>query len=354
MSNQQTLDSKEPRQILSMRIADIALFIKKYILWFIAVGVMAGIIGYLYSYTLQETFKAKTVLLPEYSMGSNSFMSFAMGANTAEGAEKLSPDLYPTILEGIPFGIYLLKQPVSDINNVSYPNLDNFLQKEKNSQSAQTATGSTATGIKISNKDILALSKEEEQKINGTVNLVRAVVDKKNGIITLESEMTDPVVSAILVEAGKKYLMDYVEEYRSAKLTQQSSFLEERVKEAKQRQQSAEYALQSYRDRNRNAYLNVARIEEQRLQSDYTLAQSLYADLVSRLEQIKLKVKQEKPVFKVLEPTKIPLTTSGPRRVIIAVIFSFAAVFILFIYIFFFREKYHLNFWDLIIVDRVN
>ena len=358
MSDQQSLNFKEPRQILSLRVADIALFFKKYIIWFFTLGLVAGVIGYLYSYTLQKTFKAKTVLLPEYSMGSTSFMSFAMGANAAEGAEKLSPDLYPTILEGIPFGMYLLKQPVSDVNNVSYPSLDNFLLKESKTQtswfSKKKEAAPPSIEIKVKNKDILSLSKEQEQKINGTVNLVSAIIDKKNGIITVESEMTDPVVSAILVESGKKYLMDYVEEYRTAKLTQQSAFLEQRVREAKQRQQSAEYALQSYRDRNRNAYLNVARIEEQRLQSDYTLAQSLYSDLVSRLEQNKLKVKQEKPVFKVLEPTKIPLAPNGPRRVIIAGLFSLSAILLLFGYIFFIKEKYHLQFWDLIIVDKTN
>ncbi len=76
----------------------------------------------------------------------------------------------------------------------------------------------------------------------------------------------------------------------------------------------AEYTLQSYRDRNRNAFLNVARIEEQRLQSDYLLAESLNEDLIRRYEQALNKVKEEKPVFKVLEPVSVPLAKSNPKR----------------------------------------
>jgi uncharacterized protein involved in exopolysaccharide biosynthesis len=155
--------------------------------------------------------------------------------------------------------------------------------------------------------------------------------------------MSDPVVAAILVEASKKYLINYVEEYRTSKTTNQVTFLQERVSESKSRQQKAEYALQSYRDRNRGSFLNVARIEEQRLQADYTLAQSIYSDLVVKLEQAKIKVKEEKPVFKILEPAKVPTNKSSPKRPIIAFIFAVAGGFLTFFYIIFFKEKYHLK-----------
>lgn len=350
MENQNLTAAKLPDKNLQIRIADIVLFVQKYSLIIILVAFISAALGFAYSYTIEKTFRAKTLLLPEYSMGGNSFFS-AMNSQASDGAEKLTPDLYPTVLKSSNFGMYLLKQPVIDQNNKSFPTLKAFFDQGvkpgffSSSKPSEKAPVKSKAPIKLPNPDILSLSSEEEGAIGSAVSLVSVSVEKKDGIITIESEMTDPVVATQLVEAGKKYLVQYVEDYRTAKTQGQAEFLESRAKEARKRQQNAEYALQNYRDHNRNTFLNVARIEEQRLQSDYTLAQSIYADLVQRLEQANIKVKQEKPVFKVLEPAKIPFNKSNPKRLFIAVIFGVVGGFISLLYILFFKEKIHHHFF---------
>jgi uncharacterized protein involved in exopolysaccharide biosynthesis len=338
-------------ETLEISIRDLINFLKKYFLLLVLAGVIFAIVGILYSFSLTRMYTAQTVLLPEYSMSnSNSIFSMAVGSEKG-GAEKLVPDLYPNILKSTPFGQYLLKQPVIDESGKKYAYLEEYLGRSKEVsiissilsifKSDKAESGSKSAPI--SSPDILAISSEEQSKISGAIRLVGITVDNKNGIITIECEMSDPVVAAILVEASKKYLISYVEEYRTSKTTDQVTFLQERVSESKSRQQKAEYALQSYRDRNRSSYLNVARIEEQRLQADYTLAQSVYSDLVVKLEQAKIKVKEEKPVFKILEPAKVPTYKSSPKRPIIAFIFAVAGGFMALFYIIFFKEKYHLK-----------
>ncbi|MEO6287398.1 MAG: Wzz/FepE/Etk N-terminal domain-containing protein [Dyadobacter sp.] len=338
-------------ETLEISIRDLINFLKKYFLLLVLAGVSFAIIGVLYSFLLTRMFTAQTVLLPEYSMSnSNSIFSMAVGSEKG-GAEKLVPDLYPNILKSTPFGQYLLKQPVTDESGKKYARLEEYLGRTNEvsiissilsifkSGKAKSSTKSAP----ISSPDILTLSSEEQGKISAAIGLVGINVDNKNGIITIDCEMSDPVVAAILVEASKKYLISYVEEYRTSKTSDQVTFLQERVTESKSRQNKAEYALQSYRDRNRSSYLNVARIEEQRLQADYTLAQSVYSDLVVKLEQAKIKVKEEKPVFKILEPAKVPTYKSSPKRPIIAIIFAVAGGFMALLYIIFFKEKYHLK-----------
>ncbi|WAC11929.1 lipopolysaccharide biosynthesis protein [Dyadobacter pollutisoli] len=336
---------------LEISIGDLINFIKKYIIFLMLTGLSFAIIGILYSFSLTRLFTAQTVLLPEYNMSSgNSFFSMAVGAEKG-GAEKLVPDLYPNILKSTPFGQYLLKQPVTDESGKRYPHLEEYLGRSKQvsllsrvlsvfkTDSPQSAKGPTL----LPSPNILMISREEQGKISSVIGLINITVDDKNGIITLECEMSDPVVAAILVEASKKYLIDYVEEYRTSKTTDQVTFLQERVRESKSRQQIAEYALQSYRDRNRSSFLNVARIEEQRLQADYTLAQSVYSDLVVKLEQAKIKVKEEKPVFKTLEPVQVPTSKSSPKRPLTAITFAVVGTFMALLYIVFFKEKYHLK-----------
>lgn len=346
--------STSKNETFEISLSDLILFVKKYFLILISASAICGIIGIAYSYTSPKVFTAQTILLPEYNMGNNnSFFSMAMGSQNS-GAEKLVPDLYPNILNSVPFGRHLLTVPVVDENDKMYPSLKSYMQRDTSvsfisrimsvfSSSPPPTKKATKTNTPSTLSNVLVLSSQEEGYIKGAIGLIVANVDTRNGIITLECEMTDPVVAAILVEASKNYLVNYVEEYRTSKTTEQVNFLNKRVQEAKKRQQGAEFALQSYRDRNRNAFLNVARIEEQRLQSEYTLAQSIYADLSLRLEQAKLKVKEEKPVFKVLEPSKVPLNKSGPKRLLSGIIFAVAGGLLSLCYIVFFREKLHLK-----------
>lgn len=349
MTNNQITETGESAEIT---LADLYQFITKYFLLVILGGILGGIGGVLYSFTKEKTYTAQTILLPEYSMSNNnSFFSMASGGEKS-GAEKLTPDLYPNVLKSIPFGQYLLTVPVTDEKNKNYATLRAYLQRENPSPSVpisaipgQSNSLSKTNGKQNSNvlSNILRLSAEENSLIMSASSFIRSSVEARSGITTLECEMTDPVVAAQLVEISKNYLVKYIEEYRTSKTYEQVSFLTKRVSEAKIRQQNAEYALQSYRDQNRGAFLNVARIAEQRLQAEYTLSQSIYSDLTIKLEQAKIRMKEEKPVFKVLEPSKIPLDKSSPNRPLLGLIFAAIGSFLVLAYIVFFKEKLHLK-----------
>jgi uncharacterized protein involved in exopolysaccharide biosynthesis len=193
--------------------------------------------------------------------------------------------------------------------------------------------------VKLNRDGILSYSLQEQSSIAGAISLLSAEVEQKSGVIQISAETVDPFVSAIIVEAAQKYLIDYVEDYRSSKASQRESLLADRVKEAKARLRTAEYALQIYRDQNRNIFSNTAKIEEQRLQAEYVLSESLYSDLVRRYEQAKVNVKEERPVFKVLEPVKVPLLKSSPKRLRIGLIWGFLGGFFTLVYILLFKEK---------------
>ncbi|MCF2516455.1 Wzz/FepE/Etk N-terminal domain-containing protein [Dyadobacter sp. CY351] len=326
-------------------------FFKRYFLVLVIAAIAFAVLGVAISFLLQKKYTAQTILLPELgSSRSSSFFSMALGAGS-DPSGKLVPELYPNILSTVPFGQYLLKVPVTDQDNVSYPSLENFMKRDS-SQSflsrlmsfGRDKPNKPEKKAATSNERIISFTPQQEAMVNAAKSYVQATVGTNDGIITIESEMTDPVVAAILVEASEKYLIEYVTNYTVSKTTQQVEFLQKRVEEAKKRQQSAEYALQTYRDTHRNTFLNVARIEEQRLQAEYVLSQAIYSDLSNKLEQFKIREKEEKPVFKVLEPVRVPLAKSSPKRLFIAIIFSVLGVFITLSYIIFFKEKLHRHF----------
>ena len=342
------IQSDKNTDTLEISFFEVVGFFKKYLLVLIAAAVLSAIIGVAFSFLLAKKYTAQTILLPELGSSRNSsFFSMALGG-ASDPSGKLVPELYPNILSTVPFGQYLLKIPVVDENDVSYPSLESFMNKDS-SQSLLSRLlsfggapkGDTKAKAPNPKVKILSFDPKEERMVNAAKGLVQATVGTTDGIITIESEMTDPVVAAMVVDASEKYLIDYVSDYTISKTTQQVDFLEKRVQEARKRQQSAEYSLQAYRDTHRNTFLNVARIEEQRLQAEYVLSQAIYSDLSSKLEQFKIREKEEKPVFKVLEPVRVPLAKSSPKRLFIGIIFSVLGVFITLTYIIFFKEKLH-------------
>ncbi len=340
----QVADSKERSFDASeIRFTDIILFVGKYIKMLMLIAILSLIAGVLYSFTLTKKYEAKVSLLPEYGTSKRGSFSLLSAGLNGDGAEKLQPDLYPTIMQSSPFGEYLLKQPVVDQDNKSYKTLLDFMKSQAKpgllSGLFSSSPKTPKKEVKLHKEGILSYSLQEQSHIAGAISLLSAEVDQKSGVIAISAETADPFVSAIVVEAAQKYLIDYVEDYRSSKASQRESLLADRVKEAKARLRTAEYALQSYRDQNRNIFSNTAKIEEQRLQAEYVLSESLYSDLVRRYEQAKVNVKEERPVFKVLEPVKVPLVKSSPKRLRIGLIWGFLGGFFTLLYIIIFKEK---------------
>jgi len=325
---------------LEITFPDIISFLRRYLRFLLLVGFISGLLGYSTSYLYTKMYTSKSILLPEQSPTSGSLLANLAGLGGISALEKIGAvktDLYPNIMESLPFALHILKLPVVDSKNKKYNSFESFLKStSKEMQISMFRFGKQETlGIPtLQNKDILNITKEQERNAKTLLSMINTNINAKTGIITIEAEAPDPVIAAVLVAEASDYLMHYVEDYRTGKTAQEVKFLEKRMIEAKSREFKAEYALQSYRDRNRNAYLNVARIEEQRLQADFTLAQSLYGDLSRKYEQAKVKVKEDQPIFKVLEPAKVPLSTSKPRRIVMAFAFSFLGVLFSLIYIF--------------------
>ena len=69
------------------------------------------------------------------------------------------------------------------------------------------------------------------------------------------------------------------------------------------------------------------RTEQERLKNEMTLTFNVYNTLAQKLEQDKLRVQEETPVYTVIEPATVPLKASSPKKALILVGFVFLALF---------------------------
>ena len=324
---------------IEIRLSDIVLFFKQNRRR-ILVGALIGlVIGGLYAFSKLNVYTAQVTVMPEVqSKGAGGLGSLGSLAGLAGisldnlgGQDAIRPDLYPNVLQSVPFALDLLKQPVYSAELKAKMTLQEFTDRmAKTTFSTQLislfSTGDTSKKGEESDptnfSQAIQVTKEQDELIKSVQASVSTVYDKKTGIIAITAIEPDPVVAATVARLSLEYLTNYITTYRTEKARKQVAFLIQRVREAKATYQASEYALSNYRDRNRSLFLNTAKIDEQRLQADYILAQSVYNELSKQMEQAKIKVQEETPVFKTLEPPTVPLRKSGPKRMFIMLVFA--------------------------------
>lgn len=294
-------------------------------------------------------YKSEVILLVESSSssGMNSILqqfgglAGLSGLGSVSGKEALTPALYPDITKSTPFLLEMLDAKLTDSKHDSTLFVENFLDRHTRQSLGRVLTSYT---IGLPGK-LFKLVKgkpkthviEKADSITGPLKLTgrqnRFVGDLSKRIETKEGEspntllisveMQDPQLAAQLAEAVAEKLKAYIIEYRIQKAKTDLQFVEESYEQAKERYIRAQQALAAFKDRNMNIVTASAQITEQNLQSDYTIAFNLYNTLAQQREQARLSVQEKTPVFKVLEPAKVPLGKSKPRTnlVLVAMVF---------------------------------
>lgn len=64
------------------------------------------------------------------------------------------------------------------------------------------------------------------------------------------------------------------------------------------------------------------------LQSKYQIAFSVYNEFATELETAKIRVKEDTPIFSVVEEATVPIEASKPRKVMFLLIWSFLGGFV--------------------------
>ncbi|MEZ0485841.1 Wzz/FepE/Etk N-terminal domain-containing protein [Fibrella aquatica] len=325
--------AKQPDdKIMEIHLDDIISFLKRSRRAMIFGALIGGILGALYAFSKPNEYTSQVIVLPELqskgtnlgNLGSLAGLAGIDVNSMTGGTDAVRPELYPNVLQSVPFFLSLLSKPVYVKTLKRGMSLETYLNETHKLGLLGSLSPSDPeekiTRDLADTSSALRITKEEERLSKALLERVTGTYDKKSGMLTISSTMQDPVVAAIVSRHSLTYLTDYITTYRTERARRQVDFLSQQLSSAKQRYQSAEYNLSSYRDRNRSVFLNTAKIEEQRIQADFLLAQDLYNTLSKQYEMAKIKVQEETPVFKVMEPAQVPLKKSGPKRSVIVLV----------------------------------
>ena len=317
------------------------MFIVKVTAVFLCLGLFIAIFS-------SEEYTAQCVVVPQTGEGgvSSSLSGLASLAGFSLGsmgsAEELSPMVYSNVMNNINLQKEMINTKIYfDRWGKELTLLDYFTNEEYQRTSVLgyvkkytiglpflilgAIRGEKDDDVAITGADgkIAMLTQQEDDCIKALKERTTLAVNDKDGYVSISATMPEPLAAAALAETYMNLLQKYVSEFKIEKAKADYNFINQRYLEAREEYSKKQEEYARFKDANRIITTAVAATREEQIKNDYDLAYSLYSELSRQLIQAEIKVKENTPIFTVVEPVIVPRERSKPRRLMTLVAFGF-------------------------------
>ena len=297
-------------------------------------GALAGLI---IAFSIPKEYTTEVKLAPEsqstrmsFSGGLSALASMAgLSTSSGGGSDAVYPQLYPDIVESVPFATSLFNVPLTDSegntftlreylkDDISRPwwsHVMGFPMKAVGFVLSIGRSGDKEETDTVLVVDNFKLTPEEMGLVGMIRARVKASVDQKTNLISIETEMQDPLVSAVLADTVVKRLQDYVTDYRTNKARKDLEYAEMLNREAQQAYYDAQQRLADYIDRNQNLATRSAQVTKDRLENESELAFNVFNETAIQVQNAKSKVQETTPVYTEITPATVPIRPTSPTK----------------------------------------
>lgn len=311
--------------------------------FFFKIGLVAAMVGLVVVFSLPKEYTTTVKLAPETEevskrMNSLGGLAAMAGVNlgASSGADAISPDLYPDVVGSTPFLLELFPMKVNGSANCDSLSLYMYMRHYQRTawwnyiirapfQILGAVRNLFSGPVKDTAEtlDPFRLKVVEESVLRGLRSRIHASVDKKTFVVTVSVRMQDPVVSAEVTRTVMQRLQEYIIAYRTQKVKYDLEFTHKVFEDTRDAYYKAQHAYAAFEDANRNLISSSYRTEQERLKNEMTLAFNVYNSVAQKLEQDKLRVQEQTPVYTVIEPATVPIRASSPKKMLILAGFVF-------------------------------
>ena len=297
------------------------------------------VLGFVAALTMKRTYTVQSLMVPQMNSKSNSSLSsLAALAGVDMGmdlsSKDLSPLVYPQIVNSVPFRRELLYTPLhyakvdTAVSTYTYYKdivKPTFMSKVKKytiglpfvilgairGEKPEMVLPSSSAGDD-GPKPVL-LTKDEVKIMKMISQNVNLTVDKKEGTLSLSVTGSEPIQTAELALKTQELLQTEITRFRTEKSQKDLDYIQDRFNESKKEAESLQASLAAVSDRSQSMIGSRDRIQRERIQARYNVANAVYTDLAKQLEQAKLQVKRDTPVLTVIQPVTVPSKPSNSR-----------------------------------------
>lgn len=313
------------------KIIDLREIIKR--LWdnkmvFIKVLPIVFVLSCVYIVSIPRTYSTDAKLAPEMGNAINGgtlgsiASAFGFDFGDMQTTDAITPLLYPDLMEDNAFATKLFAIKVEnnkgDIKSTYYEYLKKYQKYPWWKSSISWIRRLFEKNQPVANKEFnpYALTKKDNDIVNKIRKNVKLSVDKKSGVITLNTQDQDPRICKTLADSIMGILQEFITEYRTNKARADLAYYKRITAEAKHEYEKARQRYGSYSDANTDVILESVRSKRNDLENDMQLKYNTYTTLNNQLQAAKAKVQERTPVFTMLKGATIPIRPSAPKRML--------------------------------------
>jgi len=221
--------------------------------------------------------------------------------------------MYPQIGESIDFKRALLKSHIDENEQVK---LEDFLI-------AQYGIEKT---LNTQNKSKSFVSESEDMLFKILNNIISISVNQKDGFITISANMPESEFAANTCINAREILQEIVISNKIKGAKQKLEFSEQQLSSKRVEFEQIQNKLSYFNDSNLNIVTSSVINERDKLEADFQIINAVMVELSKQVEQRKLQVSEDTPVFSVIREATMPVIRSSPKRTQMVLVFVFIGV----------------------------
>ena len=111
--------------------------------------------------------------------------------------------------------------------------------------------------------------------------------------------------------------------FKSQSARNNLEFIERQFESKRQEFEQIQDSIAIFKDQNLNITSTLYQNQLTRLESQFTVTSSVFQELAGQVEQAKIQVNKDTPIFTIIEPVSVPLERSKPKRTMMVIIWTF-------------------------------
>ena len=174
----------------------------------------------------------------------------------------------------------------------------------------------------------LYVSELENDCFNIIDEIISVNVNQKDGFISLSATLPVAEYSTNLTINAKEILQEIIINNKIESANQSLIFSQQQLKEKKLIFDEIQAKLAYFSDSNLNSVNSFVINERDKLEAEFQIINAVVTELSKQVEQVKLQVSKDTPVFSTIKEAVIPIKRTSPKRTQLVIIFGFIGLVI--------------------------
>ena len=230
----------------------------------------------------------------------------------------IPPSMYPQIGESIEFKRSLLKSYIDEEKQIK---LEDFLAKHNDNEKSVT---------EHNNK--LFISEHENSLFDAINSIISISVNQKDGFVTILAKMPKSEYAANTCINAREILQKTVIDNRIESAKQKLEYSEKQLASKRIEFEGVQNKLAYFNDSNLNLVTSSIINERDKLEAEFQIINAVMIELSKQVEQRKLQVSEDMPVFSIIKEASMPVLRSSPKRTQMVLAFGFIGLVVSILY----------------------